>query len=62
MLELNQIVFGSRHNLSGAISGWVIEGKFLIFEPYIYSDPRILVLGPFGTSQSTQSQLINQNN
>lgn len=61
VLELSQIVFGSRQNVSGAISGWVIEGKFLIFEPYIYSDPRILVLGPFGISQSTQSQPINKN-
>ena len=50
LLELNQIVFGSRPNVSGAISGWVMEGKFLIFEPYIYSDPRVLVLGPFKTS------------
>lgn len=50
LLELNQIVFGSRRNVSGAISGWVMEGKFLIFEPYIYSDPRVLVLGPFKTS------------
>lgn len=50
LLEMSQIVIGSRQNLSGATRGWVMKGKFLIFEPYIYSDPRIFVIGPFKTS------------
>jgi hypothetical protein len=55
VVELNQIVFNHRRELSGASSRWVMGGKFSIVEPYSYSDPRVLVLGPFNTSQDTQS-------
>ena len=53
VVELNQIVLNSQLNLAGASSRWVMEGKFSIVEPPIYTDPRVLVLGPFNTSQHT---------
>jgi hypothetical protein len=55
VVELNQIVFNSPRNLSGAKSVWVMDGKFLIVEPLVYIDRRVLVVGPFNTSQDTQS-------
>ena len=55
VVELNQIVLNSRLELTGATSRQVMEGKFVIVEPLVYIDNRVLVLGPFNTSQTTQS-------
>lgn len=56
LVELNQIVLNSRLELTGSASAWVMEGKFLIVEPLVYIDNRVFVLGPFNTSQNTQSE------
>ena len=61
VVELNQIVFNSQLNLAGASSRWVMEGQFSIVEPPIYTDPRLLVLGPFNTSQHTSPKDNNHN-
>ncbi|WP_028954283.1 hypothetical protein [Synechocystis sp. PCC 7509] len=61
VVRMTQIVFNAPRNLAGASSRWVMDGKFLIFEPPAYIDRRVIVLGPFGTSQTTQSQLIDKN-
>ena len=55
VVELNQIVFNSQRNLAGATSRWVMEGKFSIVNPPFYIDNRVLVLGPFNSSQEPQS-------
>lgn len=57
LVELNQIVFNdNEQRFYGGASAWVMEGKFLIFEPAI-SPPghRIFALGPFNTLQNNQS-------
>jgi len=58
VVELNQIVFNSQRNQAGASSRWVMEGKFSIVEPPAYTDPRVLVLGPFNTSQHTSPAIL----
>lgn len=56
VVELNQIVFNiDEQRLYGGTSAWLMEGKFLLFQPQ-YADPRVLALGPFNTSQDTQSK------
>lgn len=61
LVELNQIVFNAPQWRVGASSRWVMKGKFAIFEPELLTDRRVLVLGPFNTSQDTQSTN-NKNN
>lgn len=58
LVELNQIVFNAPSKLAGFTSRLVMEGKFIILEPNKFIDPqftehRILILGPFNTSQNT---------
>lgn len=61
LVELNQIVLNDEPQLYRSASAWVMEGKFLIVEPGIPSSPRVLVFGPFDTSQTTQSTTNNKN-
>ncbi len=61
LVELNQIMLNDKDRLYASASSWVMEGKFLIFEPGIPSSPRVLVFGPFDTSQITQSTTNNKN-
>lgn len=55
VVEMVQILFNERRELAGVKSAWVMQGKFLILEPLVYIDRRVLVLGPFNTAQNTQS-------
>jgi hypothetical protein len=50
------ILFNAQRELAGGYSAWVMEGKFLIVQPFVYIDPRVLVFGPFNTPQNTQSE------
>lgn len=60
IVELSRIVFNDNEDqrLYGGAIAWVMEGKFLIFEPAgsLNHDDRVFVLGPFNTSQDTQSK------
>lgn len=56
VVELNQVVFNAPWWRVGSSSRWVMEGKYSIVEPEFSTDPRVLVLGPFNTSQHTQSE------
>lgn len=60
LVKLNRIVLNDNEyqRLYGGTSAWVMEGKFLIIEPARSPDleHRVLGLGPFNTSQTTQSK------
>lgn len=61
LVELNQIVLNDERQSYGATNAWVMEGKFLIFEPAVASSPRVMIFGPFNTSQTTQSTTNSKN-
>lgn len=62
VVELNQILFNSHSALFPSLyplTTWLLRGRFLVIEPETYIDPRVLVLGPFNTSQNTHSTNYN---
>ncbi len=61
LVKLNQIMLNDNDQQYTSASAWVMEGKFLIFEPAIHSGIRVFAFGPFNTSQTTQSTTNNKN-
>lgn len=58
VVELKQILFNSQSESFPSLDPltvWLLGGRFLVVEPEHYIDPRVLVLGPFNTSQNTHS-------
>lgn len=56
VVKMIQVVFNAPRSFSGATGRSVIEGKFVIVVPDIFTDRRVFALGPFNTSQDTQSK------
>jgi len=56
VVELNRVWLNRlRESVMPNEQTWIFRGRFLVFKPQIVAPQRIFVLGPFNTTQNTQS-------